>query len=127
MFPAAARTVLLSQCLNAPMAKDYLKRELGQAFAKSSQVIALFNPDVGDNQFIIKSLWWGQNCSAEDHSLVVLWCESDPGHFRVTHALASALSLLWFYLISERMRLGNYYWSSWARVAQRRRGVAGRR
>ena len=38
---------------NDEMAKDYLKRELGQAFTKSSQVIALFSSRLGDNQFII--------------------------------------------------------------------------
>ena len=65
-----------------------LNRELGQAFANSSQLTALLSPYLGDNRFIIN-----RYCGAKIAlPLVVLWCESEPGHLRVT--LASVLSLL---------------------------------
>ena len=70
------------------------KRELGQAFGKSSQVIALLKPYLGDNQFIINR-YCGQNCSAQRIiRSSFCWCEANLDISGLLHALASVLSLL---------------------------------
>jgi len=71
------------------------KRELGQAFGKSSQVIALLKPYLGDNQFIINR-YCGAKIALHRGSFVrrFVGAKANLDISGLLHALASVLSLL---------------------------------